>query len=57
MPTVTTLPRGIGFATLRLMLGSRLSSREAVADVAQVQGKDLGMSLDPSDVRRRETVA
>jgi lipopolysaccharide/colanic/teichoic acid biosynthesis glycosyltransferase len=47
----------IAFATLRLMLGSRLSSREAVADVAQVQGKDFGMSLDPSDVRRRETVA
>ena len=47
----------IAFATLRLMLGSRLSSREAVADVGQVQGKDFGMSLDPSDVRRRETVA
>jgi lipopolysaccharide/colanic/teichoic acid biosynthesis glycosyltransferase len=47
----------IAFATLRLMLGSRLSSRETAADAAQVQGKDLGMSLDPSAVRRRETVA
>jgi lipopolysaccharide/colanic/teichoic acid biosynthesis glycosyltransferase len=47
----------IGFATLRLMLGSRLSSRETAADAAQVQGKDLGMSLDPSAARRRETVA
>jgi lipopolysaccharide/colanic/teichoic acid biosynthesis glycosyltransferase len=42
----------IGFASLAVMLRSRLSTIEASADLEQVQGKNLGLRLEPTVLAR-----